>query len=192
ERGGLRVEVDDAPVRMLWLRHPRRPEMQRDGAEIDYVQEGVDVLADEEVDVPATLLAPDSRGPDPRGNVIGSILLEEALAGDPVGISRQYYGAVAKVREQPRRDRAVVIDQVTLGVTLLGPEDLVQVAERDFARQQRHGRRPRLDAFGGRLVAAEPEERRLSQEPVLGDLLVTHLDHQLRLHPGVPAAAGKG
>ena len=59
-------------------------------------------------------------------------LLEKALAVDPVGVARQHDRPVLEIREDPVAHRAVVLDQVPLGVPLLGPEHLREVGEGDL------------------------------------------------------------
>ena len=130
------------------------------------------------------------------------VLLEEALSGDAVGIAREHHRPVVQVGQEPRRDRAVVLDQVALGVSLLGPEDLVEVAEGTTfsgARRTAGGpaaRRRRRVAnvhSSGGLSVAEAQERRLPQQAILGRLLVADLDDELRLDPDVcPAPRGTG
>ena len=71
---------------------------------------------------------------EPVGSVLGHLLLPEALGGDPVGEPLEVHGATAQVRQDQRRDRRVVADQVAFGqVHAAGPggeEHLVQVGHR--------------------------------------------------------------
>ena len=75
------------------------------------------------------VVAPDRDGADPVGRELGRVLLVERLAVDAVREARHHDWSVPEVRQQPRRDGAVVLDQVALGVLLVLPEDLLQVRE---------------------------------------------------------------
>jgi hypothetical protein len=64
----------------------------------------------------------------PRGALPG-YALEELLPRMSVNVAVKYLGPVCEVREDHRRDLAVVGDQVALGVALLQPEDLAEVGQ---------------------------------------------------------------
>src|SRR5207244_6294620 len=132
ERCLLGIQVEDAPVGLLERRDAAAPDMQRDRAHVDDVEQRLDVLGYEIVDVALRILAPDSLGADPVGNETRRIFLEEGLARDAIGVTRQHDRPVFQVGQQPWRDRPVIIDQVPLGVALLGPEYLVEVGELDL------------------------------------------------------------
>ena len=166
----------------------RRPEVQRDAAHVDHVEQRLDVVADEIV----VLLSGHARGSNPGGNEVRRVLLIKALSRDAVGIAGQHHRPIAQVRQQPGRDVPVIVDEIALGVPLLGPEDLVEVGEGDLALHRRHRRRRfRRDAVERRLVGAESQERRLSKQASLGNFLISNLHDELRLDPGVPGATGQ-
>ena len=56
-------------------------------AEVRDVEEGLEVVADEVVDLALGVLAPDALEADPVGREVGRVLLEEGLALDPVGVA---------------------------------------------------------------------------------------------------------
>ena len=204
ERRALRVEVEDAPVGALGRRDAARPDVQRDRAEVGHVEEGLDVVADEVVDLALRVLAPDALEADPVGREVRGVLLEERLSGDAVGVAGHHERPVLQVGKEPRRDRAVVVDEVALGVALVGPEDLCEVGERNglllgLDRGGRGGVRDRgsgsrlagarivlAHALLDRLVVADPQERGVAQEAVGRPLLEPHLDDELGLDPDVP------
>ena len=100
------------------------PHVERDRAEVRDVEERLDVAGDEVVDLALRALAPHPLQAHPAGGEARRVLLEEALALDAVREAREDEQAVLQVREQPGRDRAVVLDEVALRVALVGPEDL--------------------------------------------------------------------
>ncbi len=57
----------------------------------------------------------------------------EALAFDAIRIARQNQRAILQIREQPIRDRAVILDEIALRVAFLRPEDLVEVRQAQIA-----------------------------------------------------------
>src|SRR5882762_2165320 len=79
------------------------------------------------------MLAPHALGPDPPRHEGRSVLLEKILPEYPVRVAREHHGPIAQVREDIVRDRSVKLDEVTLRVLLLGPEDFLEVGERDLA-----------------------------------------------------------
>src|SRR5882724_2649025 len=62
ERCTLRIKIEHAPVRPLQGRGATGPDMQRDRAEVDDVEERGDVIADEVVDLALGILAPHALG----------------------------------------------------------------------------------------------------------------------------------
>jgi hypothetical protein len=69
----------------------------------------------------------------------GDTLLVEEVRLDPVRIPHHVERAAAEVREGTVRDVDVVPDEVTLGQSALGEEDLVRVRDRDLAAADSHG-----------------------------------------------------
>ena len=217
ERRALGVEVEHAPVRPLERGSVTGPEVEGNRAEVDDVEQRRQVVADEVVDLPLGVLAPHPLGPDPFRREPGCILLKERLPRDAVGIARHDHRAVLEIGQQPGRDRAVVLDQVALGVAVLRPEHFLHVGELDLTGRRDHGcarHRPvpaalivcadpplarppaRLPALPHTLlrplVLPEPEKHRLPQEPFLRPFGVLHLAHQERLDPDRPLLPGHG
>lgn len=198
KRCPLGVEIEDAPVGMRQTRSTRRPKVQRDRPEVGEVQQALLVLANEVPDFFLGALTPDGLGAKPLRGPLRRILLIEVLALDPVGVARQHDGPVGQVGQQPRRDAAVVLDQVALGVALLGPEHLVEVGQADAAFRFRRSRRWRrlfgsieigCDAFLRRKVVTHFEEHGMPQVAGVGPLFVTDFADQLRPGPVVIVAA---
>jgi hypothetical protein len=128
----LRVQVDHAPVGLLERPHPAHPDMQWNGSKVGDVDEGVDVVTDEVVDVALGVVAPDRHRTNPVGRELRCVLLIEGLSIDAIRESRQDERPVAQVRQQPRRNRPVVLDQFTLRVLLVLPEYLAEIRELDL------------------------------------------------------------
>ena len=98
---------------------------------------------------------------DPIGRVLRRLLLPEALLVDAVGEAIQIERALEEVRDQGRRDRHVVTDEVTLGDRLFFPagreQHLVEVRERELASLEGPGslraqRVERFDLAAGRCI----------------------------------------
>ena len=184
--------------------------MQRDRAEVDEIDECLDVVRDEVLDVALRVLAPDRDRLDPVGHETWRILLIEGFPVDAVGKARQHHGAVFEIRQQPGRDGSVILDEIALGVLLFRPEDLVEIRELHFTE---HGARSSTLRCLGRfrfvllrapcsvlawhhhilrlLIITEPDKHRLSQQAVFRHLLIPHIAHQLRLDPDVIGAFGQ-
>ena len=140
------------------------PEVERNRAQVDDVEQRGQVVADEIVDLALRVLAPHALGPDPVGREARRVLLEEGLARDAVGIARHHQRPVAEIRQQPGSDGAVVGDQVALGVAVLGPEDLLEVGELEGQLAAVLARRPRAI----RRQALRSRRRRANVEPSVG------------------------
>src|SRR5205809_6999079 len=136
----FRIQIDEAPVGTREVIDTAWPDVQRDRTEVHQVDERLDVVRDEVLDVALRILAPDRNRLNPVGNEPGRVFLIERLAVDAVGIAGQYDGTFLQIRQQPGRHRTVVLDQVALGVSLLWPEDLVEVRELYFPWERGAGR----------------------------------------------------
>jgi len=178
EGRGLGIEVEDAPVRVLEIRDPRAPEVEGDGPEVDQEGERLCVLADELPD--GSFVAFHLHGVNP-GRHVGTtgLLLEEALAVDPVREAGEHQRPVAQVRQHPRGDRLVVANEVPLAEAVLGEPDLVEVHEVDRPLLRAPGRQALL----GPAVVAEPAEHRRPGRPSSLPLLVANLRDQRRVDP---------
>ena len=159
--------------------------MQRDRPQVGEEGEPLGVVAEEVVGARGDGAQP------PRGEV-GGALLEERLAGDAVGVAVDDERPVAQIGEDRGGDRAVVADQVPLGVPLPRPVDLVEVGQLEReggGRRRLFVARRVVRRAGGRqallrpLVVAQAEEDRMAQVAPLGPLLVAHLADQLGVDP---------
>ena len=131
---GRRVEVEEHPVGPRRLVDPRVPGVHVDAAHVHHPEQRELVVHEREVDHPALRRLVARRGlerprRDPVGHVLRRVLLEEELALPPVRIALHRERPVAQVRQDRRRDVAVVGEQVALRDPLLRPERLVEVRE---------------------------------------------------------------
>ena len=90
------------------------------------------------------------------------------------------------MRDEHRRDGAVVLEEVALGDPLVRPEELVEVRERKLplAGPDDVGGRPLVPHLGRRLVLSEALVRGLAHVPVMRPLAELDLGHEARLDPG--------
>src|SRR2546422_11425406 len=106
------------------------------------VDQRLDVVRDEVLNVALRILAPDRNRLNPVRHESWGVLLIERLAVDSVRIPREHDGAILQIWKQPRSHRTVILDEISLRVTFLGPEDLIEVRELYLAqRDTGHGKR---------------------------------------------------
>ena len=135
------------------------------------------------------------RRPQPRRPVLRRVLLEEALALPPVGVALHRERPAAEVRDERRRDVAVVGEQVALRDPLVGPEQLVEVRQLERAAARAGSPpasgEPLAPDLGRRLVVPQAEVDGRAQPALVRPLGEPHLGHDHRLDPddGVPAHA---
>ncbi len=182
--------------------------MQRNRAEVDEVDQRLDIVAHEILDVALRVLAPDRNRLDPLRHEAGRVFLIEGLAVNAVGIPGEHDGAVLEIRQQPGRHRPVVLDEVALGVLLVGPKHFVEVGELHLSWERGDGRctvrrlqrvpLPSPISLLSRhhhifrfLVIPKAHKDRLPQQAIRRELLVPYVAHELWLNPGVVWAFGE-
>ena len=116
-------------------------------------------------------------GAHPVGRVRRRLLLEEVLALDAVGVAHERDRAVAQVREEHVRDRAVVGQQVALRDLLVGEEHLALVRELELARGL-------LDRLLHGTLLYEALEDGGAQPAIARPFGELHLARERRLDPG--------
>src|SRR5204863_9958026 len=128
---------------------------------------------------------------DPLRHVLGRVLLEEVAALPAVGIALHRERTVLEMRDEHRRDGAVVGDQIALRDPFLGPEDLVEVRklEHPLALPDLVLERLLAADLRGALVLAQPLVRGRAQVPVMRPLAEANFAHELRLDPDDVALA---
>ena len=188
--GFERIEIEDDVVRRIQVGDRRAPDVDLDAAQVRLVEQGVPVLADEIADLLVLALGRDLHGFHPGRRRLAQVLLEEALARDAVGMPVQRLGPVLEVGEDPLRHPPVIFDQVSLGVPLPGPEDLVEMGQLRAGPEFRRlegppgSARPAPHDLPGALVLPQPQENGLPHEPLGGPFAELDLADQARLDPG--------
>src|SRR5438309_1903082 len=61
------------------------------------------------------------------------VLLKKALPFNTVGVARQYYRAVFEIRQHPRRNRLIVVKQISFIKALSGPENFAEIGRLEIA-----------------------------------------------------------
>src|SRR6185312_16451985 len=134
---------------------------------------------------------PERLAVDPFGHVLRRILLEEELAVAPVGVALHGERPIPEVRDERRRDVAVVGEEVALGEAAFGKEDLVEIGEFQGALAAADlGLDRQLAAHLLRLlVLAKPLVGGSAEPAVVGPFGELDLADELRLDPEDVVAA---
>src|SRR5439155_7457080 len=75
------------------------------------------------------VLAPDRDRAHERLGILRRVLLEKGFPADAVGEAREHQGPIGEIGQHPLGYGPVVLDQVALGVALVGPEDFGEVGK---------------------------------------------------------------
>ena len=94
----LGVEIQNAPVRPLERSHPARPHMERNSPQVDDVEQRFLRIANEVVELPLGVLAPDGFRADPIRRESGCVLLEERLPVDAVRKPGHHHRTILEIR----------------------------------------------------------------------------------------------
>ena len=84
--------------------------MKRDGAHVDHVEQGFEVVDYDVADVALGIFGIDLLPAHPARNKFRGILLKERFACYTVGVPGQHQRAIFQVRKEERSDGAVVFD----------------------------------------------------------------------------------
>ncbi len=107
------------------------PGVNRNRAEVDEVAQRRRVVDDEVVHFAFGAFAPQRLAANPLRHELGRVALIERFAVDAVGETRQHERSILQIRQHPRRDRVVVVDEIALREAEFRKEDLVAVAHVD-------------------------------------------------------------
>src|SRR5262249_38132572 len=120
---------EDEIVRVLEILNPRHPRVMLNVARIGDVQQLLTVGADEIANVAFNILRPDLSSSYPFRSVVRDILLIKRLAMNAVRKTLKDQRPIHEVRNQVRRNPVVIVDQVTFGIAVFRPENLVKIGE---------------------------------------------------------------
>src|SRR5690606_33565338 len=102
ERCALRIEIEDAPIRLLNGLNAARPDVQRDRRHVRDVSQTLFALDNEVTNLALRAFAPQRLEAQPLGREFGRIFLVERLALDTVRIASQNQGTILQVRQKVR------------------------------------------------------------------------------------------
>jgi hypothetical protein len=112
--------------------------VQLDARLIGQVDERGRLIADHLAQLTAGLL--DLDAVHPRREIAGDVLLEDALAADPVRVARHHQRPAAEIRQDAARQVPVVPDQVTLGdLGIAREKHLAGIGQLDADSSDGHG-----------------------------------------------------
>ena len=129
-----RVEVEEHEVRAVGLVDAGVPRVHVDAVHLHHPEHGLRRVEEREVDEPRPALArvgAEGAGRNPGGHPLRRLLLEVDVTVRAVREALHRERAVAEVRDEHRRDRAVVLEQVLLRDSLVGEEDAFRAREAD-------------------------------------------------------------
>src|SRR5438045_7626888 len=121
-----RIQINNRIVGVIQRLNSRVPGVDRDGAELDGVEERKKISSDN----PRLLLAAigfNFLDPDFAGRRLRSLLLVEAFAGNAVGETLEDKRAIQNRRKDERSNARVIPHHIPFGVFLLGAKNLVKV-----------------------------------------------------------------
>jgi hypothetical protein len=125
------VEIDHHSVGLPEAVGAREPHVRRDRVLPDEIDERGGVAHEHVCDGPVRLRHLDP--PDPLREVVRDVLVEEALAPDPVGEALHAHRAEADMRQHPLADALVVVGEVGLCDPVVRKEQLVRMRDLDRA-----------------------------------------------------------
>ena len=134
-----RVEVEEHEVRAVRLVDARVPGVHVDAVHLHHPEHRLRRVDEREVDQPRLALAAARIGAvgarrDPGGHPLRRLLLEVDVPGHSVGRALHRERPVAQVRDEHRRDCAVVLEQILLRDPFVGKQDAFRAREADRPR----------------------------------------------------------
>src|SRR5690349_15220854 len=103
--------------------------MQLDGGKIGHPYDGWQIVGQNVIDGAPVVFAPDGRGLHPIWTMRGGVLFKEEFAVYSVGIALERQRPSRQVGHKDRCNAGVVVNDLSLGETGRGIEDLVQVRQ---------------------------------------------------------------
>src|SRR6185437_38900 len=131
-----RVKVEHDLVRALQLARRAEEGVQLDTGLVGQVDQRGGLVADHLAQLAAGLL--DLHPAHPRREIARDVLLEDALATDPVRVTRHHQRPVAQVGQDAARHVPVVPDELTLGDLRIVEQQLAGVGQLDRDARDGH------------------------------------------------------
>ena len=122
------VEIEEDEVGAVGLVDARVPRVHVDAVVLDHEEHCFDGVHEREVDEARAAFArvrTELARRDPWGQVLRRLLLEERFPVDAVRIALHRERSIAEMRDERRRNRAVVLEHVALGDPVVREEDPV-------------------------------------------------------------------
>src|SRR5207247_4320071 len=126
--------------------------VMRDSSRRQHDAEDIYVVVNEVVDRALRVLRVHALRAYPGRRELRGVLLVEGLAGDPVGIACEHEGPIPEIGKEKRRDPFVIGDQVSLRVTVGGPEHLLEIGQPHLLCHALPSYRRRGSGGGGNLL----------------------------------------
>ena len=166
-----RIEIEDAEVRVVEVRHARRPHVRRDAVLVGQPEQRSRVGHERMVDGAVLLRHLDAL--EPGREALRHVLLQEPLLADAGGIALHRDRPAAEVRQHHRRDRLVVGGQLALGDAVVREQHLLGMRDHGVSRTTSRAA----------LSIADAEQARMAQLAVHRPLDERDLHDDLRAHP---------
>ena len=135
--GGLAgVQVEQDKIRPIQIRYAREPDVERQRPLVDQVEQCLLVI-DQDIVHSLALLCRQFRAGNPRGIIIGCILLPEMRrlgVAEPVGKALERGRPILQIGEQARRYAFVKVKDLPLGDSRIGKHDFVRMGDGDLLR----------------------------------------------------------
>ena len=127
ERDLRRIQIEEQLIGAIERVDGAAPWMMRDAAEIDEVDHRRAVATHDMIGIPeGGVLGADATRRDPRRQSRRRALLVHAVAARPVGPAQEAERALREIRQHVVGHREVVVDQVALGESRLGPQLVIE------------------------------------------------------------------
>ena len=136
---GGRIEIEDADVRVIQIRHARDPHVLRDRVLVRHPQQRSLVGDHRMMDDAVLLRHLDSL--EPVGKSLRDVLLPEALLADAGRVALHRDRAARDVRQDHRRHRLVIRRQVTLRDPIIREQDFFRMGDHDSPERANASRR---------------------------------------------------
>src|SRR5690349_9183218 len=105
------IEIDDTPIRQFQRSDSAHPDVKWNRSHVRDVENRFRVVTDEVSNVALSVLAPDWDCAHPIRRELWRVFLIKRFSFDSVRKSRQHDWPVSEIGKEPRRNRAIVLDQ---------------------------------------------------------------------------------